>query len=353
MNNITDVSSLSNLDNLVDLDVSWNFITDLKPLAKIKNLQYLFIQSNNLTNIQALKDAKKLVQISLSDNFIDDQETIQYFLDRGVAIYGLDEQHQQIEHETLLPLFPESKGYEIKKDGSISIDLSKQENKQAAKLDTEQVEMLIKNRKPLIIYRSGVTVNIPISAFLYGKDPITIEVIEEAAEKNSLSKTFVFKITQGSKVISQFEQGITLTFEVDRSLAQNVNNLKVFYFNEEKGVWENIGGSYNGGKVTVVTNHFSKFAVFEVAGNDPTSNTIVEIIKTDNNNNHVPGNKSSNDTAQSEESSNKPISSNNGSTTRLPETATNLYAFLLIGVLLCLGGASAIILNRRVARVTR
>src|SRR5690625_4965048 len=99
----------------------------------------------------------------------------------------------------------------------------------------------------------------------------------DTKEKNAFSNTYDLTIKKGTKTISQFKDGITLTFNVNPDRAKNPNNLKVFYFDEETGKWKNIGGTYSNGTVTVVTTHFSKFAVFEAEDDKEGNNNIVDI----------------------------------------------------------------------------
>src|SRR5699024_3212550 len=109
------------------------------------------------------------------------------------------------------------------------------------------------------------------------KETLEIEINEIEKEKNSFSKKYDFAIKQGSRTISQLDDGITLTFKVNADHAKNLNNLKVFNQNKTTGKWENVGGTYNAenGTVTAQTNHFGTFTVFEAKKVD--SDEIVEV----------------------------------------------------------------------------
>ncbi|WP_062051922.1 LPXTG cell wall anchor domain-containing protein [Bacillus sp. JCM 19034] len=135
----------------------------------------------------------------------------------------------------------------------------------------------MKIKQTLTLEKDGIGTSIPASSFDRYDEPVTIDVIEQPRESNSLSGTYDFTIKQGTRTISQFEEGVTLTFNVNAERSKNPNNLKVFYFNEETNKWENVGGTYSDGKVTVVTYHFSRFTVFEAADDSEDLDEIVRI----------------------------------------------------------------------------
>ncbi|MCR6112621.1 G5 domain-containing protein [Bacillus sp. A301a_S52] len=178
--------------------------------------------------------------------------------------------------EETTQVFPKEDGFHFSDDGTIvSVKLS---SKDELALTVEQVNVLIENNQSLEVIKDGVTLSIPSSVF--GNDePSRIIVYEIGSNPNSLSSTYDLTIKQENKIISEFDEGVTLTLNVDTTKAENPNNLKVFYKNEEIGEWENIGGQYNdkNSTVTVLTNHFSTFTVFE-AKTEGLDNTI-EIVQ--------------------------------------------------------------------------
>jgi hypothetical protein len=73
---------------------------------------------------------------------------------------------------------------------------------------------------------------------------------------------FEIAIKAGDKAVTEFETPITLSFDI-RQTKYRGEKLLVHYFNEADGRWElaGNGGSIDGGKLTVVVNHLTIFAV--------------------------------------------------------------------------------------------
>lgn len=290
-NNITDITALKDLKSLIYLSLRSNKITDIASLAGLENLEHLDLDYNQITDITALKKLPRLQTVSLSGMEITDKETIQYLRNDGVEVYydgdygdwndwddeeADEEEDIIIDREEIIKSFPEEQGFVVSEDGkSISLDLNKQTASESFALTTEQTKMLIENNQTLNLVKDDVQATIPASSFGNSDEPVTIDINELKSDPNSFSSTYDFTIKQGTRTISQFEEGITLTFNVNSERAKDPNNLKVFYFNEETGEWENIGGTYQNGKVTVVTYHFSKFTVFQAVDMD--SNDIVDV----------------------------------------------------------------------------
>ena len=67
-NSITDVSPLSQIDSLTDIDLADNRIVDVTPLAKIKGLQTLSLSKNDIDDFSVLTDLEQLRHINLSYN---------------------------------------------------------------------------------------------------------------------------------------------------------------------------------------------------------------------------------------------------------------------------------------------
>ena len=85
-NNLTSISGLSclesnggilNNNNLIKLEIGCNNICDLKPLSKYcYNLKYLTFECNKIKNISSLKNIKNLIQINASYNLIEKSNDI-------------------------------------------------------------------------------------------------------------------------------------------------------------------------------------------------------------------------------------------------------------------------------------
>lgn len=413
LNNITELPSLSELINLTSLSLSWNDIenieglsgltnleslflndneiTDISVIAGLKNLRYLDLAYNEITDISVLRELPHLEEVNLYGNKITDEDTIQYLLNEGVYVdYDYDDWNDWededewddeeiiIDFEELEKVFRKESGFAVSGDGkTITFDISNTGAGETVDLTPEQIEVLTRNNQNLDINRGGVKASIPASSFDNYDEPVTINVNEIKSDPNSLSSTYDFTIKQGTRNISQFDEGITLTFNVNVSRAKNPNNLKVFYKNEETGEWENIGGSYHNGAVTVVTHHFSTFTVFEAE--EENSDTIVELEDIETPKETDKDGSNDGDTGQSgsggESSNGDDTGTGEGSKTeseedqtpdveekkdttsdqkeasesdkQLPSTATSIYNDLMIGLALMLIGLTVLFVSKR------
>jgi|GEM_PF-3133703 len=71
-NNITDVSPLSGLTNLRYLFLNYNVISDISPLSSLENLEGLSLRGNRITDISSLSGLERLETLYLTDNQITD-----------------------------------------------------------------------------------------------------------------------------------------------------------------------------------------------------------------------------------------------------------------------------------------
>ena len=67
-NQISDISPLAELKNLTSLYLWSNRISDLSPLTKLKNLIKLYLGGNRISDISPLAELKNLTSLSLTDN---------------------------------------------------------------------------------------------------------------------------------------------------------------------------------------------------------------------------------------------------------------------------------------------
>jgi Leucine-rich repeat (LRR) protein len=70
--NITDLTPLAGLTNLVELQIGKNQITDLKPLAGLTKLEKMSLGSNQITDLTPLAGLKELKGLGLGVNQITD-----------------------------------------------------------------------------------------------------------------------------------------------------------------------------------------------------------------------------------------------------------------------------------------
>jgi LPXTG-motif cell wall-anchored protein len=167
------------------------------------------------------------------------------------------------------------------------------------------------------IVKDDVELLIPSVNFEKGKDLIiSLERVDKNPKKLPFSDLVVsavydFTIKQGDNIIRHFDREIELGFPTTGD-----DHAKVYYWNEEKKEWKLVGGTFENGQFKARTDHFSTFAVFypnDLANKKPSSDS------------ELPDKKPS-------------------SESELPATATNMYNWLLAGILvLILGGAMILV----------
>ena len=69
---ISDISALSGLTNLANLELGSNNISDISALSGLTNLTYLGLWDNNISDISALNGLTNLTNLNLEDNNISD-----------------------------------------------------------------------------------------------------------------------------------------------------------------------------------------------------------------------------------------------------------------------------------------
>ena len=157
------------------------------------------------------------------------------------------------------------------KDKNVVVEVSTNNKKKVATvvLSKEQIDALNDNAF-VVITNGDVFIEIPASVLKANGKEVEITVKEMKVEDSSALAVYDFTILAGDKEITKFDNPITLTFKVDSSKVKNPEHIKVYYYNEAKDKWELVGGEYNPetGEITVETNHFSIFGVFEVASVD-------------------------------------------------------------------------------------
>ncbi|MFC4306858.1 polysaccharide lyase family 8 super-sandwich domain-containing protein [Cohnella boryungensis] len=74
----------------------------------------------------------------------------------------------------------------------------------------------------------------------------------------------VFELTKNSA--GNFKKPIVISMKFDPSLAGDKQRVAIFYYDEAKKVWIEIGGVVKGDRITAEVDHFTKFAVMAVGG---------------------------------------------------------------------------------------
>jgi len=115
---------------------------------------------------------------------------------------------------------------------------------------------------------SGEGVDIPAGA-IAGSDavPISLSVYDVLPSLSSSQAALVpvGNVVQFGPSGQKFTDNVTLTLSYTPALVASGYTVKGFWLNEGSGLWESIGGSaQNGGLLTALTSHFSKFAVMAV-----------------------------------------------------------------------------------------
>lgn len=185
-------------------------------------------------------------------------------------------------------------------------------------VNAEQIEQLLVKKAKLTIDKGNAEFNIPnsilslISNTAKGQDvTFAMEKVEnKSLEGKSYSEIYDFTIMAGTTEITNFNgEKITLTFKVDTSKLGNIDpeKLRIYYINDNNELVEALQDSVydpTTGTITATTTHFSKYGVF--------------------------------------------VDNSSKSGNKLPNTATNNYNLLLVGILLLsLGTGTALYYRRR------
>ena len=105
-NRITDVSCLTGLDHLMDLDLVQNYVEDLSPLAEIKSLKRLWIYRNIKDDLESPDEATvKMLQAALPDCLIEARGTSR---SKGWVQHPHQEVIQRIFHSKVYEPFADS-----------------------------------------------------------------------------------------------------------------------------------------------------------------------------------------------------------------------------------------------------
>ncbi|MUK87400.1 LPXTG cell wall anchor domain-containing protein [Ornithinibacillus sp. L9] len=240
----------------------------------------------------------------------------------------------------------------VEENGVLSIALRGQATTSEVVLTREQIQLLNEKNAMITIHNGEVALQIPPSVLNDTKEEAVITVENLGGHSGSLSDVYDFTISIDGTTISEFEEGIAVAFKVDEAKVTNTDYVKVFYFNEDASEWELIGGEYEDGAVVAITNHFSKFAVFEHEKEDE-EDTNDE--NEEGNNDQKENENGNEDPKEKEEKEGSPGAKNKKSSgdkkeqtgKKLPDTATNMYSILLAGVLFTLAGLALYLFARR------
>ncbi|MBD2868594.1 S-layer homology domain-containing protein [Paenibacillus arenilitoris] len=130
-------------------------------------------------------------------------------------------------------------------------------------------------------------VELPAGA-MPGKYTISITKVEDEEALNEWTPKAGFVLASEvyeflKDVPGKFRQAVTVTLTINPSLHEG-KKLAIHYYDEAKKVWVELGGEVNGSRISVMTDHFTKFAVLasdgtEISFNDITGHWAAEAIK--------------------------------------------------------------------------
>lgn len=76
-NQITDISPLQSLPKLTKIELSYNQITDISPLESLTSLEFLWLRDNQITDLAPLQSLTNLSVLNLRNNKITDIRSLQ------------------------------------------------------------------------------------------------------------------------------------------------------------------------------------------------------------------------------------------------------------------------------------
>ncbi|MGG4147535.1 chitobiase/beta-hexosaminidase C-terminal domain-containing protein, partial [Paenibacillus algorifonticola] len=112
---------------------------------------------------------------------------------------------------------------------------------------------------------SEVIVSIPANAS--AKElKITIEKLQNVQGLLTNQETLASSVFEILKNFTEnFSNPVTLTFTFNKASLKSGQKASVFYFDEGKKTWVEVGGAVSGNQITVAVDHFTKYAVMAVA----------------------------------------------------------------------------------------
>ncbi|WP_208587761.1 cadherin-like beta sandwich domain-containing protein, partial [Gracilibacillus suaedae] len=209
-------------------------------------------------------------------------------------------------------------------------------------LQAEQVKQLKELNASLAIHKKNVNLNIPISNFNEWKNlSISIKNLSNNLDTDipntdlAVSDVLDFTIRQQDTVISEFNKEITISFPIKEQ--KNMDDLHIFYFNEDTNEWEMIGGTLSDGHISTTTNHFS---IYTVALND----LLVEDGETHKENSgqdidETPDGVTREDNEEIAGTNQEDYDQKNDTIhINLPNTSTNIFNWIVLSMIFLIGG---------------
>ena len=224
-------------------------------------------------------------------------------------------------------------------------------------ISKKQLDILKDKGAAVVVKKAGIQMTMPTSNL---NGDITFDVAPSNEEgltnqSDALSDVYSFNVSENGVAKTSFDTPVTLRFKVKDTDA-DTSTLKVYYFNPETKAWELVGGEFADGEVVVDVDHFSTYAVFSTdtfaladTPEDSEGSVDTPTDESTEETNDEPTATEEETNTDSEAVSDSDPSETDESGDRLPETATNLYLFMLVGIMMLLmGGTTLIFKDRRV-----
>ena|GEM_PF-3170045 len=207
-------------------------------------------------------------------------------------------------------------------------------------------QVLTQNKNTKVVIKDLEVISTIPLALLEAYPSVTFQAVPKYDVDGSLSSVIEFTLiaSDGTQIKNFEDYPITLTFYVNPFLVKDWNNVKVVYIDDSGEKKEILTPTFidkEKGLVVAEVTHFSSYGVFEIAGNTDVKDND-KIGKGDNANSGNTGNNTNNDN-----NANKGNNDNNTDGKKLPATATGDYNLFAGGLIVMIGGAVLLILNRR------
>lgn len=220
----------------------------------------------------------------------------------------------------------------MNEDGEIILDFSSY-SQLSLKLTTDKVKDILgtnPNAK-VKVNKGDVDVELPLLILKDMNQHVTLNILPKTYD-GAIGPVYDFSIqAEDGTLIDKFEVNkIALQFKVDPTKVKDWKNVVIYYIDKNGKKAEKIlPKKYDStnGSVVVEVSHFSTFGVFEEASSD-------------NDNSNTDGNQSGNNLDGEK-------TQNNQSGNKLPDTATNHFNLIAIGLILVVLGGIAVLIRKR------
>src|SRR5690625_4064964 len=265
----------SDSDGDIDLSELESLIKDAKSKTN-KDGTYTKASYNSLQ--EAITSAEK------SLNTIDSEAALQTEVERlQAALNGLVEVDKTEDKVVSVPHIEGNVATVSTEDidmlaqnGQLVIDLAEQVEVTEVYLTSDQLTALINKNAAVTVQKEDIEITIPVHYLDASQSvTITIDTITKSdvmipKDKKLSGGIYDITIRQQDTIISDFseEHPLTLAFKVDTSEVSDVENIHLYYLNEDRNKWEDIGGIYKEDVISVDVMHLSMFAPMETVSDD-------------------------------------------------------------------------------------